>query len=123
MFIDKNSFIVDGVNFGQYATQIEYQYPKLWGNDTGRNLSGDFNGTLIGIYPKFIVTFHKLSDVDIQTIAPILDKKYQTVQYYDPVKKQTLSKKTYTGDWSVIYKGVGKESNNIQISFISTSKR
>jgi hypothetical protein len=123
MYIDNDSFEVNGVKIGPYITQIEYQYPKLWGDDTGRNLAGNFNGTLIGVFPKFIVTFHKLTNVDIQVLAPILDSKYQTVKYMDPVLRRMNTKQTYTGDWSVVYKDVNKEANNITISFICTSKR
>lgn len=122
MFIDKNSFIVDNINIGKYITEVEYQYPKFWGDDTGRNLAGSFNGTLLGIFPKFIVTFRKLKTSELEVIAPILDKKYQTVQYFDPVKKQKITKKTYTGDWSVKYKGIEK-NESFNISFICTDKR
>lgn len=122
MFIDKDSFIVDNINLGKYITEVEYQYPKLWGDDTGRNLAGSFNGTLLGIFPKFIVTFRKLKTSELEVIAPILDKKYQTVQYFDPVKKQKITKKTYTGDWSVKYKGIEK-NESFNISFICTDKR
>lgn len=122
MFIDKDSFIVDNINFGKYITEVEYQYPKLWGDDTGRNLAGSFNGTLLGIFPKFIVTFRKLKTSELEVIAPILDKKYQMVQYFDPVKKQKITKKTYTGDWSVKYKGIEK-NEGFNISFICTDKR
>lgn len=121
MFINANSFKVDGMNLSPYITNIEYQYPKLWGDDTGRNLAGNFNGTLLGIFPKFIVTFRKLSSSELQTIAPILDKKYQTVTYSDPVKG-TISKKTYTGDWSAKYKNTGK-ADGFTVSFICTTKR
>lgn len=39
MFIDKDSLIINGVSMGKYIVQAEYQYPKLWGDDTGRNLA------------------------------------------------------------------------------------
>ena len=123
MYIDKNSFIVNGVNLGEYIIQIEYQYPKLWGNDAGRNLAGTFSGTLIGIFPKFVVTFRKLTKNELVVLAPIFDNKAQTVQYYDPNKNQKISVKTYTGDWSVTSKNVGGKTTGPTISFICRSKR
>ena len=126
MFLDKNSIIIDGVSFGQYITQVEYQYPKLWGDDTGRSLDGDFSGTLSGIYPKIILTFKKLTKAQLQIIAPILDKAEQSLTYYDPVKAQNITIKTYTGDWGIVNKtkiGNGRKNEGFQISFIARKKR
>lgn len=122
MFINANSFKIDNINLSTYVESIEYQYPKLWGDDAGRNLAGSFNGTLLGVFPKFIVKFHRLTTAQIKTIASIIDKKVQTVQYYDPLKKQTLSVKTYAGDWTLKYTGIEK-SEGFSVSFIVMEKR
>lgn len=127
MFINKDSLIINGVSIGKYIVQAEYQYPKLWGDDTGRNLAGTFTGTLLGIFPKIIVQFRKLTKDELETIAPILDSQSQTVQYYDPIKKQMLSIKTYTGDWSIVNKSIvgqnGMKNEGFSISFIAMKKR
>lgn len=39
MYIDKNSVIIDNVNMGQYLTQADFEYNKLWSSDSGRNLA------------------------------------------------------------------------------------
>lgn len=39
MFIDKDSIIIDGISMGQYLVQAQYDYNKLWSQDTGRNLA------------------------------------------------------------------------------------
>ena len=54
MFINKNSLKVNGISLGPYITNVEYQYNKLWGKDSGRNLAGTQSGTLLGIFPKII---------------------------------------------------------------------
>lgn len=127
MFIDKDSLIINGVSIGKYIVQAEYQYPKLWGDDTGRNLAGTFTGTLLGIFPKIIVQFRKLTKDELETIAPILDSQSQTVQYYDPIKRQMASIKTYTGDWSIVNKSIvgqnGMKNEGFSISFIAMKKR
>ena len=126
MFIDKDSLVINGVSLGKYIVQVEYQYPKLWGEDTGRNLAGTFTGTLLGIFPKIIVQFRKLTKEELEIIAPILDSQSQIVQYYDPLKKENIEIKTYTGDWSIVNKGiVGRDRKNegFSISFISMKKR
>ena len=127
MFIDKNSFIVEGVNIGEYVTEIGYGYNKLWAQDSGRNLAGVQTGTLIGIFPKFKVNFRKLSKEELEKIAPILDKATQNVKYYDPVKKSYLTISTYTGDWETLnrntFTNVAKANESFTISFIARKKR
>lgn len=125
MFIDKNSLIVNNINLGNYIVEARYGYNKLWSSDSGRNLAGTQSGTLIGIFPKIIVQFRKLTQTELETLAPILDSARQTVQYYDPNKKVMTTMTTYTGDYEVINKGIIGHIKNegFQISFISTKRR
>ena len=125
MFIDKNSLIVNNINLGNYIVEARYSYNKLWSSDSGRNLSGTQSGTLIGIFPKIVVQFRKLTKIELETIIPILDSARQTVKYYDPYKKAMTTMTTYTGDYEVINKGIIGHIKNegFQISFISTERR
>ena len=125
MFIDKNSLIVNNINLGNYIVEARYGYNKLWSSDSGRNLAGTQSGTLIGIFPKIVVQFRKLTQTELETLAPILDSVRQTVQYYDPNKKAMTTMTTYTGDYEVINKGIIGHIKNegFQISFISTKRR
>ena len=125
MFINKDSLIVNGINLGKYIVQATYSYNKLWSNDSGRNLAGVQSGTLIGIFPKIVVQFRKLTQTELETLIPILDSARQTVQYYDPNKKAMTTMTTYTGDYEVINKGIIGHIKNegFQISFISTKRR
>lgn len=127
MFIDKNSLKVNNISLGQYITNVEYQYNKLWGSDSGRNLAGDQSGTLLGIFVKIVVTFRKLTKSELEYLAPLLDSAYQTVTYYDPLKKANVSMTTYTGDYSFNNNNiVGKNSHKnegFNISFIAVSRR
>ena len=122
MYIDKNSLIVNGVNLGKYITDANYGYFKIWGKDTGRTLSGVMSGSLIGIFPKITVNFAKLNQEKLNIIAPILDSERQTVQYYDPNKKEWAEKGCYTPDYSLDFKRVGiAEGFNLQLT--SEAKR
>lgn len=125
MFINKDSLIVNGINIGKYIVQATYGYNKLWSSDSGRNLAGEQSGTLVGIFPKIVVQFRKLTQTELETLAPVLDSARQTVQYYDPNKKAMTTMTTYTGDYEVVNKGiVGHVKNEgFQISFISTKRR
>lgn len=127
MFINKNSIIIDGVNMGQYITEAKFGYNKLWSSDSGRNLSGDMVATLVGVYPKIILEFRKLTKIELETIIPILDRPFQNTTYYDPNKKQNITMRTYTGDYEVSNKGIigteGLKNESFNCSFISISKR
>ena len=125
MFINKDSLIVNGINLGRYIVQATYSYNKLWSSDSGRNLAGEQSGTLVGIFPKIVVQFRKLTQLELETLAPIIDSARQTVQYYDPNKKAMTTMTTYTGDYEVVNKGiVGHVKNEgFQISFIATKRR
>lgn len=125
MFIDKNSLIVNGINLGKYIVQATYSYNKLWSSDSGRNLAGEQTGTLVGIFLKIVVQFRKLTQTELETLAPVLDSARQTLQYYDPNKKAMTTMTTYTGDYKIVNKGIVGHIKNegFQISFIATKRR
>lgn len=124
MFIDKDSIKINNISMGQYLLSAKYEYNKLWGSDTGRNLAGSFSGTLVGIFPKIILTFRKLTKSELNIIAPILNSGTQQLKYYDPETNQTETLSTYTGDWSYTNKNiVQKLDDSFEISFISRERR
>ena len=126
MFIDKNSIVINGVSMGQYITQAQYGYNKLWASDTGRNLAGAMTGTLVGIFPKIILQFRHLTKQELEVIIPILDSSSQNVTYYDPFKKQTITIETYTGDYEIVNKNIINgdiKNDTFNCSFISVRKR
>lgn len=126
MFLDKNSIVINNVNMGQYITEAKYGYNKLWSSDSGRNLAGNQSGTLIGIFPKIILEFRKLTKAELEVIVPILDSARQTVSYYDPNKKAQTTITTYTGDYEISNKGMinsGRKNGSFNCSFIAVSRR
>src|SRR5574344_1803139 len=108
MYINKDSIYINGISMGQYLTEVTYQYPKYWDEDTGRTLAGNFGGTLLGTFPKLVLQFGNLTQAQIELLAPILDSQEQSVTYYDPVKKNNYTFSSYTGDWEVGYKTIGQ---------------
>lgn len=132
MFIDVNSLKVklptdtNYINLGEYITEARYGFNKVWADDSGRNLSGSMSGTLIGIFPKIIVSFRRLTKTELESITPILDAPRQTLQYYDPTKQQVVTMTTYTGDYEVTNKHIinnNGKNDNFDISFIAVNKR
>jgi hypothetical protein len=111
---------------GQYIVEAKYGYNKLWANDSGRSLAGVMTGTLIGIFPKLILQFRKLTKAELEVIIPILDSATQTTTYYDPNKKTNVTMTTYTGDYEITNKSIidGKHKNEgFSCSFIAIRKR
>lgn len=123
MFIDANSIKINNISMGQYLLSAKYEYNKLWGTDTGRNLAGKFSGTLVGIFPKLILTFRKLTKAEMNIIAPILDSGTQTVKYYDPSTNSNKTISTYTGDWSYENKRIATKNESFECSFIARERR
>lgn len=128
MLLNKDSLKVRGVdNFTNYITQVEYGYNKLWGPDSGRNMAFKQVGTLGGIFPKLKISFRKLSQQELEAIAPTLDSASQFVTYYDPVLRRLYEMETYTGDWATrnmnTFTNVAKANESFEISFIARDKR
>jgi len=123
MFINKDSIMLNNISMGQYLLSAKYEYNKLWGSDTGRNLAGKMTGTLVGIFPKLTLTFRKLTQTEMNIIAPILDSANQTLVYYDPTKNANTTLTTYTGDWSYENKRIVDKNDSFSCTFISTEKR
>lgn len=126
MFIDRNSIVINGINMGQYITEARYGFNKLWSSDSGRNLAGTQSGTLVGIFPKIILQFRKLTKAELEIIVPILDSARQTVTYYDPYKKTSTTMTTYTGDYEIVNKHIingNRKNDGFQVSFIAVSRR
>ena len=123
MFINANSITINNVSMGQYLLSAKYEYNKLWASDTGRNLAGKMTGTLVGIFPKLTLTFRKLTQAEMNIIAPILDSATQSVTYYDPTTNSNKTLTTYTGDWSYQNKRVATKNESFECSFISRERR
>lgn len=87
---------------------------------------GTQSGTLVGIFPKIILQFRKLTKSELEVIIPILDSANQTVTYYDPNKKTNVTMTTYTGDYEVTNKHIingNVKNEGFSCSFIAVSRR
>lgn len=126
MFVDKDSIVINGINIGEYLVEAKYGYNKLWSSDSGRNLAGTQSGTLIGIFPKIILQFRRLTKSELEIIVPILDSSRQTITYYDANKKTKVTMTTYTGDYEITNKQIingGAKNEGFSCSFIAVSRR
>ena len=123
MFINAESIKLNNISMGQYLLSAKYDYNKLWGSDTGRNLKGKFSGTLVGIFPKITLTFRKLTQAEMNIIAPILDSGSQNLTYYDPSTNSNKTIVTYTGDWGYENKKIVEKNDSFNCTFIARERR
>lgn len=79
---------------------------KLWGSDTGRTMTGGFNGTLIGIFPKVTVEISctHLQDSDIKAIIDITDVGTADCKYYEQKIGNLRQAKFYFEDVDITYR-------------------
>ncbi len=79
---------------------IKYKvsYCKLWGSDTGRSMTGENKGTLIGIFPKIEITTGSLSEDEAAQFLALVNKASANVTYYDTEQKQNVTGSFYFGD-------------------------
>lgn len=57
---------------------------------------------------------------------PILDSATQSIKYYDPNKKTTVTMNTYTGDYEIVNKHIinnNAKNEGFSVSFIAVRKR
>ncbi len=81
-------------------TEYKVQYCKLWSSDTGRSMTGENKGTLIGIFPKITVALGRMSEEDMSAIINLTNQSRADVRYYDVGAKALISDSFYFGDVS-----------------------
>ena len=84
---------------GEILTPFKVGRNKLWGDDTGRVMSGEMKGSLVGIFPKFTVIFMPKTEAKMASLMAALDTAFQTVEYYDIQTQSFKSLGTYTSDY------------------------
>lgn len=87
------------VTLGQKAA-YKVQYCKLWSSDTGRSMTGENKGTLIGIFPKITVRVGRMSEGDMSAIINLTNQARADVKYYDVGAKALTTASFYFGDVS-----------------------
>ena len=100
------------------------QYNKLW-KDAERNMAGNISASMVGIFPKLLLTFRDgLTEDEVSTIANLLNQDYFSVTYFDPQSKTTKTANYYAGDYALPLldktRGLYKTFN---VNLIPVSKR
>lgn len=79
-------------------TQYDVQFPKLWSSDTGRSMTGENKGTLVGIFPKLIIKCGRMSEGDMSAFLYLVNQATTNITYYDPQYQTTVTASFYFND-------------------------
>lgn len=105
-------------------TSYKVAYCKLWSSDTGRSMTGENKGTLIGIFPKITVSLGRMSEEDTSAIINLTMQPRADVKYYDVGKKDLVTASFYFGDVSAeIEKQRSMYHKGMSFSIIANKKR
>ena len=121
----------NGTNYphGSYVplgkkTAYSVAYCKLWSSDTGRSMTGENKGTLIGIFPKITVKLGRMSEGDTSAIINLTMQARADVKYYDVGMKSVVTESFYFGDVSAeIEKQSSMYHKGMSFSIIANKKR
>lgn len=114
---------LNGVDYtAKVLTPFIIEKNKLWGEDTGRTMSGEMFGTLIGIFPKIVAEFYIEDEIELSALLVILDSSFQEVDYYDPKVRSLVKLGTYTNDYKKEIISLDPFYSSVKVSFISRRK-
>lgn len=83
------------------VTQYDTQFAKLWSSDTGRSMTGENRGTLVGIFPKLIISVGRMSDEDQAAFLYLVNQATTNIRYYDFQYKKQVTASFYFNDAEV----------------------
>jgi hypothetical protein len=84
-----------------WITKYSVGYMTLWGDDTGRDLEGNENGTFKGLYPKIFLGIKRLTTDQMSALLVLLNLVTFNVTYYDPETKDYKTLPNYRADFTV----------------------
>ena len=114
---------INGKNFtGMIIKPFKIGRHKLWGDDTGRLMNGEWSGTLVGIFPKVTAIFMPKTPEELSSLIIELDKASQAIQYYSPKTRTLISLGTYSNDYEVSMYTLDEDYDQITASFIAKKK-
>lgn len=71
---------------------------KLWSDGSGRSMTGESKGTMVGIFPKLQAKIGKQNADDRATLCALLNKSAVTVRAYSVDRKRFENASFYFGD-------------------------
>lgn len=97
MIVVNAKIIIDGKTL-KAPTTVSIQRNKLWNQEAGRTITGDFTGNVIRRKYRLDITWKYLSENEAAEISAALDPDFIQVTFQDPRTKQMITKTFYAGD-------------------------
>lgn len=85
------------VPLGKFCA-FEISYNKLWSSNTGRSMTGENKGTLIGIFPKIKVELGNMTEQNLNAIVKLTGQASASVKYFNIYKDAMVTASFYFGD-------------------------
>lgn len=105
--------------------KYEIAYNKLWANDSGRDMTGENKGTLVGIFPKLQVEVGSFDEEEMSLFLKKVNKAEISVSWYDAetkILRENLS--YYINDFSISPKNTKTmKYNGFSFNLIPNKKR
>ena len=99
-------------------------YKKLWSSDTGRSMTGENKGTLIGIFPKLEIKLGVLTEYEMSLLLSLVNVASADVRYYDNEYRQVITASFYFGDVDVeLLRKSQMNYKPIEFSIIANKRR
>ena len=114
------------INDTNISKLVSYKvgYCKLWSSDTGRSMTGENKGTLIGIFPKIEITLGKMTATEMSKFLSLVNVASANVTYYDTERRENLTNNFYFGDAvDEINRQKNMSHKPISISIIANKRR
>ena len=96
--------IYDGVDtwyaFPQAITEASFDDCKLWADGSGRSMTGESKGTIVGIFPKLTVKISKQKASERAVLTKLLNQTEATVRAYSVERQRFEENSFYFGDVS-----------------------
>lgn len=106
------------------VVDYEVQYCKLWSSDTGRSMTGENKGTLIGIFPKLVIKIGQHTADERALFLSLVNQANANVKYYDTEYQKVMTASFYFGDaQDQIKRQRDMSHKQMTISIIANKKR
>lgn len=104
--------------------QYEVQFSKLWSSDTGRSMTGENKGTLVGIFPKIIIKTGRLDESDTAGFLALVNQATTNITYFDAEKKAVVTASFYFNDADInLLTKTRMISEGVEIHAIANKRR
>lgn len=105
--------------------KYEVSYNKLWADDSGRDMSGENKGTLIGIFPKLQVEVGAYSQEEMKQFLSKTNKAELSISWFDPeTSEMRVGQSYYINDFVVSIKNTkSMQYKSFAFNLIPNKKR